>query len=271
MGCLRLPLSTLEGFKSRIDMDDIITLGFLILLQAVLGFDNLLYISLESKRVAPERQAYVRRLGIGLAVVLRIALLFILIQVIESTQSPLFGLGFEGVLEASFSLHSIIVLVGGGFILYTAIKEIFHMLHIDRDAGESGTGRSSVGKAVFWIVTMNLVFSFDSILSTMALTDVFWVMAAAIGVSGLLMILLADHVSVFLQKNRMYEVLGLFILLIVGVMLLSEGGHLAHLKFFGNAVTPMTKTTFYFVFGVLVVSDIAQSRYQKKLLHHGEA
>jgi predicted tellurium resistance membrane protein TerC len=85
------------------------------------------------------------------------------------------------------------------------------------------------------------------------------------------MILLADHVSVFLQKNRMYEVLGLFILLIVGVMLLSEGGHLAHLKFFGNPVTPMTKTTFYFVIGVLVVSDIAQSRYQKKLLHHGEA
>ncbi len=63
MACLRLPLFTLLGFKSKIDMDDIITLGFLVLLQAVLGFDNLLYISLESKRVAPERQAYVRRLG----------------------------------------------------------------------------------------------------------------------------------------------------------------------------------------------------------------
>ncbi|MEE2886679.1 MAG: tellurium resistance protein TerC [Planctomycetota bacterium] len=247
-------------------MEDIITLGFLILLQAVLGFDNLLYISLESKRVAAERQAYVRRLGIALAVVLRVLLLFVLIQVVDATKNPFFALGFEGVVEASFNMHSVIVLVGGAFILYTAIKEIFHMLHIEHDGAGSDKGRVSVGKAVFWIVTMNLVFSFDSILSAMALTSVFWVMAAAIGISGLLMMALADRVSVFLQKNRMYEVLGLFILLIVGVMLLTEGGHLAHLKLFGNEVTPMTKTTFYFVISVLVVSDIAQSRYQKKLL-----
>jgi len=250
-------------------MEDVITLGFLVLLQAVLGFDNLLYISLESKRVAPERQAFVRKLGIGLAVVLRIVLLFVLIKLLEATQNPLFGVDLTGVVEANFNLHSIIVLVGGGFIIYTAIKEIFHMLHIGQDASDANQGRSSVGKAVFWIVSMNLVFSFDSILSTIALTDVFWVMAAAIGISGALMIALADHVSVFLQRNRMYEVLGLFILLIVGVMLLTEGGHLAHLKLFGNEVTPMTKTTFYFVISVLVISDIAQSRYQKKLLGEG--
>ena len=64
----------------------------------------------------------------------------------------------------------------------------------------------------------------------------------------------------------MYEVLGLFILLIVGVMLVSEGGHLGHLVLFGNPVEAMTKTTFYFVIGVLVLTDIVQSRYQKKLL-----
>jgi predicted tellurium resistance membrane protein TerC len=80
------------------------------------------------------------------------------------------------------------------------------------------------------------------------------------------MIVLADKVSEFLQKNRMYEVLGLFILLIVGIMLLSEGGHIAHLKLFGNAVTPMSKTTFYFVIVVLVLIDLVQGRYQKKLL-----
>lgn len=64
----------------------------------------------------------------------------------------------------------------------------------------------------------------------------------------------------------MYEVLGLFILLIVGVMLLTEGGHLAHLTLFGEPVTPMTKTTFYFVIAVLVVIDIVQSRYQSRLM-----
>ena len=94
---------------------------------------------------------------------------------------------------------------------------------------------------------MNLVFSFDSILSAIALTDVFWVMAAAIFIGAALMIWLSDGVATFLEKNRMYEVLGLFILLVVGIMLLSEGGHLAHLKLFGSAIEPMTKTTFYFV------------------------
>jgi predicted tellurium resistance membrane protein TerC len=113
---------------------------------------------------------------------------------------------------------------------------------------------------------MNLVFSFDSLLSAMALTDDFWIMAIAIVLSGIMMMVLADRVSEFLKKNRMYEVLGLFVLFIVGIMLLSEGGHLAHLKLFGYAVEPMAKSTFYFVIVVLVVVDLVQGRYQKKLL-----
>lgn len=124
----------------------------------------------------------------------------------------------------------------------------------------------SVANLIFWIVLMNLVFSFDSILSAIALTDVFWVMAAAIFIGAVLMIWLSDGVAAFLEKNRMYEVLGLFILLVVGIMLLSEGGHLAHLMLFDNPITPMTKATFYFVITVLVLTDIVQSRYRKKLM-----
>jgi len=80
------------------------------------------------------------------------------------------------------------------------------------------------------------------------------------------MLLLADRISLFLAKNRMYEVLGLFILFIVGIMLVTEGGHLAHIKFFGNEIIPMSKTTFYFVLAVLVLVDVVQGKYQKKLL-----
>ena len=80
------------------------------------------------------------------------------------------------------------------------------------------------------------------------------------------MIWLADRVSEFLQKNRMYEVLGLFILFVVGIMLLSEGGHLAHLHLLGHQVTPISKATFYFVIGILVLTDIVQTRYQKKIM-----
>jgi predicted tellurium resistance membrane protein TerC len=108
----------------------------------------------------------------------------------------------------------------------------------------------------------------------MALTDNLWIMMTAIVISGILMIWLSDKVSTFLQKNRMYEVLGLFVLLVVGIMLVTEGGHLAHITIFGNPITPMSKTTFYFVLGILVLVDIVQGKYQKKLsekkaLNHG--
>ena len=91
------------------------------------------------------------------------------------------------------------------------------------------------------------------------------IMITAILIGGLIMILLADKVTNFLQKNRMYEVLGLFVLFVVGIMLLTEGAHLAHLKFFGNEITAMTKTTFYFVITVLLLTDFVQGRYKKKL------
>ena len=248
-------------------VDNIVTLGFLVLLQAVLGFDNLLYISLASKRAPEAARARVRKIGIGLAVVLRIALLFILIKLIDAVSDELFKIEW-GFVEGHFTLHALIVLAGGIFILYTAVKEIWHMVSIDEIGHDTATDTSprSVKSVITAIVVMNLVFSFDSILSAMALTDVFWVMATAIIIGGVLMMVAADGVSSFLQKNRLYEVLGLFILFIVGIMLITEGGHLAHLHLFGNEIVAMSKTTFYFVIVILVLVDIVQGRYQKKLI-----
>ena len=245
-------------------VENFITLGLLTLLQAVLGFDNLLYISIESKRAPEGRQALVRRLGIGLAVILRIILLFVLIKLIDFFRDPFIGVHLPGVIESELTLHSLIELLGGVFIVYTATREVLHMMSIE-DVAHVAKKPRSVARLVFLIVAMNVVFSFDSILSALALTRVFWVMAGAIVIGGILMIWLADRVAAFLQKNRMYEVLGLFILFVVGVMLLSEGGHLAHLKLAGHAVTPMSKATFYFILFVLVMTDIVQSRYKRKL------
>ena len=242
---------------------NLFTLLMLFVLQAVLGFDNLLYISIESGRVPEASQKRVRQIGILMAIALRIVLLFVVISAIQLFQDVLFAVDFAGV-EAEVNGHSLIVLFGGAFIIYTAIKEIAHMLavhHVDDAAGQR-----TVATAVFWIVAMNLIFSFDSILSALALTDVFWVMATAIVLSGLLMLLLADRVSEFIKKNRMYQVLGLFILFIVGIMLVSEGGHLAHVKLFGYEVEAMSKSTFYFVLVVLIIVDVVQSQYQKRLL-----
>ncbi len=251
-------------------LDNLITLFLLILLQAVLGFDNLLYISLESKRAPEHRQAQVRRWGIGIAVGLRLVLLVLLVQLVEKFQNSVFAAKWEGILEFDFNLHSIIVLFGGIFIIYTAMKEILHMMSLEEHDAADGR-QSSAAMVITWIVLMNLVFSFDSILSAMALTKVVPVMAVAIIISGIMMILLADRVSDFLQKNRMYEVLGLFILFVVGIMLISEGGHLAHMKILGTEVQQMTKATFYFVIVVMALSDVVQSRYQRKILREKKA
>lgn len=246
-------------------LDNLVTLLLLTMLQAVLGFDNLLYISLESKRAPAAQQARVRKWGIGIAIVLRIVLLFVLTRLISLFQEPVFGVHLPNILEFEFNIHAIIVLLGGIFIIYTATREILHMMAIEEHDNEDRNSRSAA-TVIIWIVLMNLVFSFDSILSAIALTDNFIVMAIAIIISGLLMILLADHVSDFLQKNRMYEVLGLFILFVVGIMLVSEGGHLSHMSILGTEVTPMTKATFYFVIVILAFSDVVQSRYQRKLM-----
>ncbi len=255
------------------------TLGMLVLLQAVLGFDNLLYISLESKRAPEAQQSSVRKWGIGIAVGLRVVLLFLLVKMISEFQAEWFLISWKGVIEGSFNLHSIIVLVGGVFILYTAMKEIFHMTVVEDFQTEVKRDASSAKSVVAKIVFMNAVFSFDSILSAIALvsdsgagaderisTTGFWIMVLAILSGGGLMIWLADGVSTFLQKNRMYEVLGLFILFVVGIMLLTEGGHLSKLKLFGSEIHAMSKTTFYFVITVLVLTEVVQSRYKRKLL-----
>ena len=252
----------MEGFFT---IENLFTLGMLIMLQAVLGFDNLLYISLESRRVEKDRQASLRRWGIALAVILRVVLLLALVKVLSLFQGTLFSIDIEGLVSGVFNLHGIVVFIGGIFILYTAIKEISHMMmieaneHIERKP-------SSYALVLTSIVIMNAVFSFDSMLSAMALTDNYAIMATAIVIGGILMIWLADHVTDFLKKNRMYEVVGLFILFLVGVMLLSEGAHVSNLHLFGHEITPMSKATFYLVIFVMVIVDIVQSRYQKKLI-----
>lgn len=247
-------------------VENLANLGVLIFLQAVLGFDNLLYISIESKRAPAAQQAMVRRNGILIAIALRIILLFVMIKLISSLQDPFFHIDVPGVIEGSFNFATVVFLFGGAFIMYTAVKEISHLLSMD-DLSHS-VGKDSAKSAtsvIALIVFMNLIFSFDSILSALAITDVFPVLAIAIISSGIAMLVLADTVSDFITRNRKYEVLGLFILLIVGIVLLGEGGHEAHLYLFGHAVEPMAKTTFYFSIAVLVLVDIIQSGYQRKL------
>ena len=241
------------------------TLFMLVILQAILGIDNLLYISIESKKVELTQQKKVRKLGILLAMVLRIALLFLVVRILPLLKEEIFSFGNPAVIDGRFSIHALIVLIGGGFILYTATKEIWHIITYDGSEEELVKGKQSFSTTLALIVVMNLVFSVDSILTAISLTDVLWVMVVAIMIGGLIMIILADQVSEFLKKNRVYEVLGLFILFIVGIMLLSEGAHLGHMHLAGDPIHAMPKSTFYFVVIVLIGIDVIQTRYQRNL------
>jgi len=255
--------------------ENLANLGVLIFLQAVLGFDNLLYISIESQRAPVDKQKSVRFWGIIVAVVLRVVLLFVMIHLIDLLKEPFYIFDMPGILEGGVNFSTLVFVVGGVFIMYTAFKEITHMLSVEnlQNDPEARTGKSAFGVATM-IVLMNLIFSFDSILSALAITNVFPVLAIAILVSGIAMLLLADGVTAFLKKNRMYEVLGLFILLIVGVVLLGEAGPAAahamnddalQIRIFGYELLPMSKTTFYFSVVVLVLVELIQTGYQKKL------
>ncbi|MCV6624564.1 MAG: hypothetical protein OIF38_00615, partial [Cellvibrionaceae bacterium] len=194
-----------------LNIENLANLAVLIFLQAVLGFDNLLYISIESQRAPAAQQAAVRRWGIIIAVALRVILLFVMIELIASLTEPFFHINWTGFIEGSFNFATIVFLFGGVFIMYTAVKEISHLLAVDDLVHEQSERKaSSAMKVTAMIVFMNLIFSFDSILSALAITDVFFVLATAILLSGAAMFLLADRVSEFIQANRKYEVLGLF-------------------------------------------------------------
>jgi len=255
-------------------LENLLNLLVLLFLQAVLGFDNLLYISIESQRAPRGMQKSVRRNGILMAVMLRLVLLVAMLFLIEALAEPFFVFAWEGVISGGVNFSTVIFTFGGIFIMYTAVKEIKHLLELEDPTAVQDRTPKSAMQVICMIVLVNAIFSFDSILSALAITKVIPVLALAIVLSGVGMLLLADTVSEFIRRNRKYEVLGLFILLIVGVVLLGEAGvaaaHAAHddalaIKFFGYAVEPMSKTTFYFSIAVLVAVDIIQSGYQKKL------
>lgn len=226
-----------------------------------------------------------------IAIALRIVLLFVILALATKLTTPWFGFDNKFI-YGEFTFDALLTLFGGAFILYTAVKEVLHMVSLEELHLNEEKKSASVFSVISMIVVMNLIFSFDTIMLSKEMTDTKWVMVVAIIVSGAMMVLLSDGVSKFLQKNRMYEVLGLFILFIVGILLLSEGGHKAHLSFWnevgadgkvlvesvvdknektvevaknGYHIEAMSKVTFYFVIVVLILIDIIQSRYQKKI------
>ena len=119
-----VPLENAFSLDGLFTLPNLFTFLMLVLLQAVLGFDNLLYITIESRRVEPSRQAFVRRMGIGVALGFRLILLFVILLAFNAITQPLFSSSL-GFLEGEFTLRALLTIAGGAFIMWTAMKEIW--------------------------------------------------------------------------------------------------------------------------------------------------
>jgi predicted tellurium resistance membrane protein TerC len=192
-------------------------LATLVAMELVLGVDNLVFLALVTARVAEPRRAAARRVGLGLALVMRLALLGALAGLVSLT-SPLFTLFGHG-----FSLRDLVLLGGGFFLMAKATQEIHDHVEGHNDDAEQGRPTLGFAAAIAQIVALDLVFSIDSIVTAVGMTDHFPVMAAAVVIVIVLMGFAAGPLSRFITSNPTLAMLALSFLLMIGMVLVADG------------------------------------------------
>jgi len=209
----------------------------LIALEIVLGVDNLIFIAILSNKLPVHQQAKARRIGLSLALVMRIGLLM-LIGWIVTLQTPLFDLGLQGApneygeatFETAFSGRDIILLAGGLFLLWKATNEIHHTMEpednsgelLDKTPGVATAAVASFGTVLVQIIAIDVVFSIDSILTAVGMTDDIPIMVAAVVITVGVMMLAADPLAQFIEKNPTLVMLALAFLVMIGLVLIAD-------------------------------------------------
>ena len=205
----------------------------LIVMEVVLGIDNLVFISILSNKLPEADRARVRRIGIGLALVMRLALLSTISWIVALT-APVIDLGIAGApdahglptFETALSWRDLILLAGGLFLVWKATKEIHHSVD-DHDSDDMLDKKNNVvtltiGSAVAQIVLLDIVFSIDSILTAVGMTDHLPVMIVAVVVTVGIMLVAADPLGNFIARNPSVIMLALGFLLMIGMVLIAE-------------------------------------------------
>ena len=192
----------------------------LVVMEVVLGIDNLIFISILSNKLPPEHRQRVRRIGISLALIMRLALLSMIAWIVSLT-APVFT-----VMDNAFSWKDMILIAGGLFLLWKATKEIHHS--VDTKASHELLDKkdvvvSNVGSAILQIILLDLVFSIDSILTAVGMTDHLPIMVVAVLVAVAVMLLAADPLANFINDNPTVVMLALGFLLMIGMVLIAEG------------------------------------------------
>lgn len=192
----------------------------LIVMEVVLGIDNLIFISILSNKLPEEHRSRVRRIGISLALIMRLALLSMIAWIVSLT-APVFT-----VMDNAFSWKDMILIAGGLFLVWKATKEIHHTVDPSPThdlLDKKDVVISNVGSAIFQIILLDLVFSIDSILTAVGMTDHLPIMVVAVLVAVTVMLLAADPLANFINKNPTVVMLALGFLLMIGMVLIAEG------------------------------------------------
>jgi predicted tellurium resistance membrane protein TerC len=197
--------------------DLIVAFFTLFVLELVLGVDNVIFISILAGKLPPEQQAKARNLGLALAMLVRVALLFAASWIIGLTDDlfTVFGKGFSG--------RDLILIIGGVFLVYKAVKEIHAKLEGVDGHGGGGKGTLTFGAAIVQILLLDIVFSFDSIITAVGMVDNLVVIIAAVVLSFGVMLFSAKYIFAFVNRHPTVKMLALAFLVMIGAFLIADG------------------------------------------------
>ena len=201
------------------DPTALVALATLIVMEVVLGIDNLIFISILTNKLPEHQRSKARRIGIGLALILRLGLLGTIAIIVTLTE-PIFTLFGHG-----FSWRDLILIGGGLFLVWKATKEIHH--NVDPtpadDVFDTTKATMTFGAAITQILLLDLVFSLDSIITAVGMTDVVMIMVIAVIVAVTAMLLAANPLAQFINNNPTVVMLALGFLMMIGMTLIAEG------------------------------------------------
>ncbi|WP_026994257.1 TerC family protein [Flectobacillus major] len=245
--------------------DAIISLITLTFLEIVLGIDNIIFISIAANKLALKDQAKARNIGLLLAMLFRVILLFGLSFII-SLQEPFVHIDW-GWFKAGISGQSLILFIGGLFLLYKATSEIHHKLegdpqddHVERPKGSAADKLTAV---VLQIALINIVFSIDSILTAIGLTHNLPVMIMSVIFSILIMMGFSGPVGKFVNEHPSIQMLGLAFLIMIGFMLIAESAHNSEVAIFDSHIGTVPKGYLYFAIAFSLLVEFLNMKSDK--------
>jgi len=223
-----------------------------------------------TSKLPPKEQPHARTVGLMLAMLARIGLLFGISLLMQLTK-PLFSFSFSWI-SGSVSGQAIIIFLGGLFLLYKSVTEVHDKLEVKNESNNIKPKRSGFWAIIAQIVALDIVFSFDSVLTAVGMVSfkeygyegAMAIMVLAIVVAVLLMLFFSGPISKFVNGHPTIQMLALSFLVLIGLMLVIEAGHLSHLSVFGQEVGEIPKGYIYFAIGFSLLVEFLNGKLRKK-------